>query len=424
MGRSNINLHHLAVIAATLCLSATLIPGTPGNKAGLEPAVSLDHASLSCPGEFERQQTVWLQWPPAEYNKGAQPVYPLMINIIRALDSYITVSLIVRNKEEISQIKSLLQKEGYCGTNISFYIINHLSVWARDVGPTFVRDGRGRLGVVDFAFNDYGQNNDRYYVDVEGQIDKLIGQKLGLPIISTHLVAEGGAIESNGRGTLMTTESVALKRNPALTKEQIAIEYKRVLGARKIIWLKQGLAEDDRITGGHIDEIARFADPHTILLATVLPGDRYTNRTSQESYLRLEENYRILSASTDQDGKPFRIIRVPMPPTLYREPDKAGRVPVRSYLNYTATNGAILLPAYWRPGRPLILKQTEEDVRYLFGQIFPGRTIISLDAESVNLWGGGIHCITRHMPLAGPVSGTPGIPAPAGRDLIPPGRPE
>ena len=357
-----------------------------------------DPTSYVYPGEFEKQQAIWLQWPSGVYSTASDPVYPVFIDIIKDLDPYVRVNLISQSKEEITQIEALLKANGYSGSNVSYYIINHLSIWARDVGPVFVKDSQNRLNVVDFGFNNYGRGASQYFINVESQIDKLAAQQLKLPVISTNLVSEGGGIESNGKGTIMTTESVALNRNPEFTKNQIENEYKRVLGAKKVIWLKQGLAEDDLITKGHINEIARFASPDTILLAQILPEDRYTNSTSQNSYLRLEENYEILLNATDQDGKPFRIIRIPMPPTLYGEVDDTGKIPVRSYLNYAVTNGAVLMQTYWKPGRSDKLKTTEDQVRGIFQSVFPGRNIIGINAESVNLWGGGIHCITQHMP--------------------------
>ncbi|MHB8156433.1 MAG: agmatine deiminase family protein, partial [Desulfocucumaceae bacterium] len=355
-------------------------------------------ASSIFPGEFEKQQAIWLQWPSAVYNAGSRPVYPVIVNIIKALDPYIRINLIAQSKEEVSQIQGLLNKGGYSGKGLHYYIIDHLSIWTRDVGPIFVRDSQGGLKVADFGFNNYGRGGSQAYIKTEGQVDRLTALQLGLPVVSTSLISEGGAIESNGSGTIMLTESVALNRNPGLAKSEIENEYKRVLGVKKVIWLKQGLAEDDRITSGHINEIARFASPNTILLGQVLPGDRYANQASQISYLRLEENYRILLNSTDQDGKPFRIVRIPMPPTLYGEADNTGQIPVRSYLNYAATNGAVLMQTYWRPGRSNILKTTEGQVRGIFSSVFPGRNIIGIDAENVNQWGGGIHCITQHMP--------------------------
>lgn len=350
------------------------------------------------PAEFEKQQAIWLQWPTENYNQGSRPVNPVMANVIKAFDPYIRVNVMVRSTGEMDRVKKILKDSGYTGTNAVFYVINHLSIWTRDVGPIFIKDPQNKLNVVDFGFNNYSRYANQDYIDIESRVDRLTAQELNIPIIRSSLISEGGAIESNGRGTLMLTESVVLKRNPDLTKDQIENEYKRVLGVNKIIWLKKGLAEDDRITSGHINEIARFADPNTILLAKVLPGDRYVSDASNESYLRLEENYDILSNSTDQDEKPFNIKRIPMPPTIYERPIDTGEIPMLSYLNYAVTNGAVLIPTYWKPGYSDTLKDTEDSVKDIFRGAFPGREVIGIDALNVNLWGGGLHCITQHMP--------------------------
>ena len=351
------------------------------------------------PAEFEKQQAMWLQWPSEVYNAGDRKVNPAMIRLIKALDPYIRVNVMVRSLSEITGVKSLLKASSYTGTNTHFYVINHYSIWARDVGPIFVKDSSYRMKVVDFGFNNYSRDGSSTYINTEKQVDKLTAEALKLPVITSSLVSEGGAIETNGKGILMTTESVVLKRNPGMTKQQIETEYKRVLGVKKIIWLKKGLAEDDYITSGHINEIARFASPDTILLAQVLPQDRYTSAYSQASYLRMEENYNILKNSTDQDGKPYKIIRIPMPPTSYSMTESNGSLPVRSYLNYVVTNGAVVMPVYWKTGRSDTLKTAESKVKEQFGTIFTGRKIIGIDVENVNKWGGGIHCITQPMPI-------------------------
>lgn len=383
----------------SLSLLIMLAMGAFNKRQYLKPANPGGNGQVSSfPGEFDKQQAIWMQWPSEVYNAGDRPVNKVMIEIIKAFGPYIRVNLISQSPEQTSQVKNLLATNGYSGSNVHYYNINHFSMWARDVGPIFIKDNQNKLSVVNFGFNNYGRDGNQNYIDVEGQVDKLTAQLLGLPVIGTNLVTEGGAIESNGRGTMMTTESVVLSRNPGMTKQQIEDEYKRVLGISKVIWLKKGLAEDDQTTTGHINEIARFASPNTILLAQVLPADRYANSSSAASYQRLEENYKILANSTDQDGKPFRIIRIPMPPTLYAESNKTGEVPVRSYLNYAVTNGAVLTQTYWKQGRSDSLKTTEDQVKGIFQSVFPGRKIIEIDAENVNLWGGGIHCITQHMP--------------------------
>ncbi len=372
------------------------------SKKSQQPSKKDTSVSISAqyrfPAEFEKQQAIWMQWPSEVYNQASRPVIPVMLKIIRALAPHVRVNIASRSVDEIVTGRNLLKQSGYTGQNVHFYVINHMSIWARDVGPIFVKDIENKLRVVDFKFNNYSRGGSQYYIDVENQVDALTAKTYGFPIIKSSLVSEGGAIETNGKGTIMLTESVLLKRNPGLTKQQIENEFKRVLGIKKVIWLKKGLAEDDNITSGHINEIARFASPNTILLAYVKAGDRNLNNYSKESYLRMEENYNILKNSTDQDGKAFRIIRVPVPPTLYNVTDGSGRLPIRSYLNYAVTNGAVIMQTYWRQGRSSALKETEDGVKEILKGVYPGRQVIGIDTESLNLWGGGIHCITQHMP--------------------------
>lgn len=391
-----------SVIALAIVCIAVVLAGGCSKATQKKPLSKTKFTAVKSvwPGEFDKQQGLWLMWPSDIYNQAGRPTPPVTINIVKEAARYIPVKMIASSHDEVAKIKNLLRQNGYHGDNVKYYVVDHYSIWARDVGPVFVRDANNHLQVVNFWFNNYSRDGDPTYVNTENQVDKLIGQQLGLPVLNSSIVTEGGGIESNGRGTMMTTESVALLRNPGMSKQQLETEYKRVLGVSKVIWLKKGLSEDDKITSGHINEIARFASPNTILLAQILPTDRYANKYSQESYLRMEENYQILRDATDQDGKPFKIIRVPMPPTLYEEAAQKGidPPPVRSYLNYAVTNGAVLTQTYWKPNRSASLKTTEDQVMGIFREVFPGRKIIGIDAENVNLWGGGIHCITQHMP--------------------------
>jgi agmatine deiminase len=394
----------LVFIGIMVLISGSIWNFNENNKSKKRPEPSMEDTSVSVPApyrfpaEFDKQQAIWMQWPSEVYNQASRPVIPVMIKIIKAFAPYIRVNIASSSVDEIVQGRNLLKQSGYVGTNVHFYVINHMSIWARDVGPIFVKDVENKMRVVDFKFNNYSRGGNQYYIDVENQVDVLTAKLYGFPVIKSSLVSEGGAVETNGRGTIMLTESVLLKRNPNLTKQQIENEFKRVLGIKKVIWLKKGLAEDDNITSGHINEIARFASPNTILIAYVKTGDRYANNNSKESYLRMEENYNILKNSTDQDGKPFRIIRVPVPPTLYNVTDSAGRLPIRSYLNYAVINGAVVMQTYWRQGRSSALKETEDGVKEILKGAYPGRQVIGIDTESLNLWGGGIHCITQHMP--------------------------
>lgn len=228
------------------------------NNTKLEYPGTNEPITYRFPGEFEKDQAMWMQWPSETYTTGSRPVTTDMINIIKAFAPHVKVNLMVRSQDEIEQVRNLLNSSGYSGSNVYYYVINHLSIWTRDVGPIFVIDNLNKLNVVDFGFNNYSRGGNTDYINVESQVDKLTAEQLGLSIIKTNLISEGGAIESNGRGTMMVPEQVALTRNPELTKQQIEDEYKRVLGVKKVIWLKKGLTEDDNITTGHINEFARF----------------------------------------------------------------------------------------------------------------------------------------------------------------------
>ena len=389
----------VVIAVLVLCFLFSITSGCNSSK-NLKPSIpgGTSSAARRFPAEFEKQQAIWVMWPSATYEVGDRPVSTAMVDIIKNLAKHEPVNVMIAADAEKQTIRAKLQATGYTGANVRYRLISHSSIWARDVGPIFVADGNKGLSVVNFGFNNYSRDGNAEYVRNEGQVDVRTAAALKLPVINSALISEGGAIESNGRGTLMLTESVALTRNPGMTRDQIANEYKRVLGIKKVIWLKKGLAEDDGITSGHINEIARFANPSTILLAQVLPVDRDTNPTARESYQRMEENYRILKQSTDQDGQPFTIIRIPMPPTLYADTDASGKIPVRSYLNYAVANGAVLIQTYWKPGRSDQLKTVEQDVEKTLARVFSGRQIIGIDAENINKWGGGIHCVTQHQP--------------------------
>jgi agmatine deiminase len=205
-------------------------------------------------------------------------------------------------------------------------------------------------------------------------------------------------------------------------------EYKRVLGIKKIIWLKGGAVNDDKAqkgilpcgvygggTGGHIDEICRFVNAHTILLAEQSTGKSECDSLAQINFDRLEENYKILQSATDQDGMPFDIIRIPAAPFLYdtiivRDQDtsffagshKGQTIKVliaSSFLNFIIANGIVLIPKYYKEGDPLSIKEKDEEVIKIFRNVFAGRKIIQIDVRELNYGGGGMHCATTHQPV-------------------------
>jgi agmatine deiminase len=302
----------------------------------------------------------------------------------------------------------------------------------RDPGPVFLKDDIGNLAIADMKWNFYGNGTGPYTsssirIDT---IDLYVARKLNLPVISSTLVSEGGDREFNGKGTMMAVEYTEMNRNKGWHRDSIEKELLRMFGQKKIIWLKQGPAEDDpwitfnlpsgKVTAigcSHIDEFARFASPSTILLAELTKEESLKDSVHKISFERLEENYRILKAARDQDGNPFNIIRIPVPEMITAEwivnrsdsaiiknnnlPPEGGKVKVflaTSYLNFLVTNGVVLMASYWNPGRPEIMKQKDRLAKKIIAKAFPGRKVIAINVEKLNEGGGGIHCATQQQP--------------------------
>ena len=230
-----------------------------------------------------------------------------------------------------------------------------------------------------------------------------------------------------------------MDRNPDMTKEAMELEYNRLLGVKKIIWLKQGLVEDNHTflgpittsegtkaytvvtTNGHIDEFARFVNDSTILMAKV-DSLEFDNPIALENHKRIEVNYQILSEATDQEGKPFTIVRMLLPGTIFStmspgdyvyeyiktldykdrstfpNGDTVKVMAALSYLNFIITNKVVIGQRCWREGMPDYLKLKDEKATQILKSVFPDRRVIMIDALAVNLGGGGIHCISMHQP--------------------------
>jgi agmatine deiminase len=257
----------------------------------------------------------------------------------------------------------------------------------------------------------------------------------GVPAIKSWIKIEGGAIEVNGKGTLLLNEPLTLSRNEGVEKVRIEAEFKRVLGVTNVIWLQQGLAEDPHIwqtiygrfvgigTGGHTDEYVKFADANTILLAWVGEEEKDKHPLNKMNYERMKVNYEILQKARDEQGKPFKIVKVPLPdpivkPVRILKPktwddsynisvsafkesdgwqvgDTAYRVASSSYLNYYVTNGMVLIPSYIEAGSSV---QKEDEIKQIFSTAFPNRKLIFMNAMPLNWEGGGIHCGTQQQP--------------------------
>lgn len=238
-------------------------------------------------------------------------------------------------------------------------------------------------------------------------IDRNVGAYLNLPTIASNLITEGGAWQTNGAGTMLLVESVELDRNPSMTKAKIEEEYRRVLGVSKIIWLKKGTKEEEwgKLengkygigTGGHIDEFCRFVNPTTVLLAKVDPTDTTGNAISTESFRRMEENCQILKHSTNQDGKPFNIIRLPTEPLMSKKvayksltkeeqswfdqvtTDSIEFYLATGYMNFIIANKVIVTAKFWKEGMPMEIKARDQQAKQILEKAFPERKIVQID---------------------------------------------
>lgn len=404
------------------------------------------------PGEWEPHDAVWLGWEDTYVH-----YHPVALDIIKNLAPHVNVKIAVSSDSVLRVAKSIIRKSGADSSRLEFYVMPGSKHWIRDFGAAFLVKGKGELGVADFGWNNYGRpgwinekydNNpdslQKYYtarlpkVMQTGRVDSLMAIAEHAEIQKVKVNHEGGAIEVNGKGTLILCEATVFQRNPDLSKETIESEFRKGLGVTNIIWMKKGLADDPlhffrRIadnyigggTGGHTDEFVRFVSPTTVLLAWVDEEEKDLNPINRINYERMKENFDILTRSKDQDGNPLEIIKVPLPDLIVKKVvarnisdteytttldvhpldfksseapqfgDTLLRVPASSYLNYLVTNGVVLLPTYANIGSS---SSKEQQVKEILQKQFPGREIKFIDAMPINWNGGGIHCSTQQQP--------------------------
>lgn len=431
-------------LAAALLLASSLAacvePGADALDEGAAGDGKADAAgrtdAFRFPAEWEPHESIWMSWPTYENVQG-RPSTTVQLDMIRALVGHVPVDLIAAADADVPVIRAALASAGIPASAVRVHVVPHVDIWMRDMGPVFLTSPTGERQIVDLGFNTWGYEattspNSR----TEEAVDRRIARELGLGTRKTQLVAEGGALEFNGHGTMISTESVALQRNPGKTLAEIEATYKRLFNLDKVIWMKRGVMEDDQTfdgplpggaytvitTGGHADEFVRWVGPSTVLMANPSAAERASDPIAAESGRRLDEDRAILARETDESGHPIRIIDMPMPDPIFETMrpgdgvydyiaglDYAGGStfpagqPVKtiiaaSYLNFVVTNGVVLVPRYDKPGRPESTRRKDEQARRTLAAAFPGRQIVQIDAENVNLGGGGMHCITQQQP--------------------------
>ncbi len=330
------------------------------------------------PAEWSKHEAIWLAWPhdPSTFTTGIEKVEETFLQIIELIHKEEYVNLFVRNAEMKQKIIGLFKKRNIDLKKIRFFEFNYADVWFRDYGPIFVMNREQKLAMVRWIFNSWGEKYEDLLKDA--QIPEVINKVMRLDCFDPGIVLEGGSIDVNGKGTLLTTEQCLLNknRNAQLGKEKIEKYLQDYLGVSHIIWLKRGIAGDD--TDGHVDDLARFVNPTTVVCAY--------DESDNENAEALRNNYEILSKSTDQDRKKLKIVKLPMPGNI--ECNKK-RLPA-SYTNFYIGNKTVLVPTFD--------SKNDEVALSILKKLFPKRKVVGVDCVDLICGFGAIHCISQQQP--------------------------
>lgn len=332
------------------------------------------------PAEWEPQVAVWLSWPHkrASWPGQFRPVPYTFATIVAQISRFEEVRINAAAALQ-ARAKRLCAAAGADMARVTFYDHPTDDAWCRDHGPIFVKHRHtGEVALTDWRYNAWGDKYPPY--DRDNKIPPLIGRKLGLRRFENDMVLEGGSIDVNGRGLLLTSEQCLLNRNrnPHLTRAQIERNLRDYLGVKTILWVGDGILGDD--TDGHIDDITRFFKPDGFITA-VEPNRRDPNHRI------LAENLERLRGFRTPAGRKFEIVELPMPRPFAFE---GQRVPA-SYANFLVINGAVLVPTFRQ-------KRRDAAACAVIGGCFPGREVIPIDCYHL-IWGlGTLHCISQQQP--------------------------
>jgi agmatine deiminase len=344
---------------------------------------------FSFPPEWHPHQATWISWPrpegisfPGKYHEAIEDI----AGLIKVLVSLEEVHLSIPNGNYQRIVTDYLKARGVNMRRVCFHFIPTNEAWARDHGPAFVlrtRRGKTDAAIVDWGFNAWGGKYPPW--DADDNVPTRIGAELKLPVFYPRIVMEGGAVDFNGAGTVMTTTSCLLNknRNKGLSKARLEKYLRDYYGQKHVIWLGEGIEGDD--TDGHIDDLARFIDARTIAIAIE------TNRRDP-NFAILRKARRALDQLRDQDGRPFNVVELPMPrPIAYH----GQRVPA-TYVNFYFAGGkrnpALLVPTFGQGDR-------DRQAIAILQQHLPSRKVSGVDCRKL-IWGlGAIHCFTQQQPV-------------------------
>ncbi len=330
------------------------------------------------PAEWEPHDATWLSWPkdPNTFPPDILPeVEKAFSRMASALSGGEEVRILVDDEKAESRAKDVLGKVG----NVTFHTIHTVDVWVRDYAPICIRGED--VALTKWVFNAWGNKYDDLKPDNESGL--ALAKSTGLRMFEPGIVLEGGSVDVNGRGALLTTEQCLLNpnRNPSLTKPDIELKLRESLGATHVIWLGSGIEGDD--TDGHVDDIVRFVNPDSVVMA-------WESDESDPNHAVMVENLRRLRDAEDQEGEILDIVTIPMPAPIY---SGGVRLPA-SHLNFYIGNSAVLVPTFGSP--------TDSDALGTLRGYFPGRDVVGIDCRALVYGLGTIHCATQQVPSKAP----------------------
>ena len=331
------------------------------------------------PAEWEPHAGTWLTWPRREgisFPDLYDRIPPILAAMVRALAEDEGVFINVWDATMEAEVRSVLTQHDALNDRVEFHHHPAYEPWCRDHGPVFVVNTSQRA-VLNWGYNAWGEKYPPY--DLDNAVPEHIASVRGLPCFTPDMILEGGSIEVNGQGTLITTESCLLNpnRNPALDRAAIEQRLSDYLGVRKVLWLGEGIIGDD--TDGHVDDLTRFVDAQTVV-AAVEPDSQHPNHPP------LQVNLQRLQAMCTQDGNSLRVIELPMPEPVL---DQGERLPA-SYANFYIGNRTVLMPAFGQ--------SRDADAQAILHQCFPSRRVLPLDSTNLIRGLGSFHCLTQQEP--------------------------
>ena len=337
------------------------------------------------PAEWEPHEATWLAWPheKTDWPGKFAPIPWVYAEIVRRLARVERVRILVSGRDSEQQARKVLRKSGANLAAVEFFRAPTNRSWTRDYGPIFLKNGHGQIAITNWRFNGWAKYANWKHDDA---VTSRLARRLKLPAWEPtyrgrRIVLEGGSIDVNGEGALLTTEECQLSptqaRNPGIDRQGLERIFGDYLGVSHILWLRCGIAGDD--THGHIDDVARFVNATTVI--AVVEEDK-----SEANYEPLQENLALLRKMRDQDGQPLRVETLPMPEALYFD---GQRLPA-SYANYYIANKLVLVPTFNDPNDRVAL--------HTLAALFPDREVVGVGCVDLVLGLGTLHCMTQQQP--------------------------